>query len=88
MDSQGSEPYSRMRLGIFVWGVLKFFGNLAGGFKYFLFSSLSGKMIQFDEHIIFFKWVETKRPTSNYFFGSLKVDISGGKIQVISLISY
>ena len=31
---------------------------LGGGFKYFLFSSLFGEMIQFD-YIIFFRWVET-----------------------------
>ena len=32
--------------------------NLGGGFKYYLFSSLFGEMIQFD-YIIFFKGVET-----------------------------
>ena len=31
---------------------------LVGGFKYFVFSPLLAKMIQFD-YIIFFRWVET-----------------------------
>ena len=30
--------------------------NLGGGFKYFLFSPLFGKMIQFDEHIFQMGW--------------------------------
>ena len=32
--------------------------HLGGGFKYFLFSTLPGEMIQFD-YIIFFRLVET-----------------------------
>ena len=34
-------------------------GVISGGFKYFDFSPLPREMIQFDKHIIFFKWVET-----------------------------
>ena len=42
---------------------------LGGGFKYFLFPSLPGKMIQFD-YIIFFKGVETTNQTCDFFFTS------------------
>ena len=36
--------------------LLLFQKKLAGGFKYFLFSSLPGEMIQFDEHIFQRGW--------------------------------
>ena len=36
------------------------FACLAGGFKYFLFSSLPGEMIQFDEHIFQMGWFNHK----------------------------
>ena len=47
--------------------------NLGGGFKYFLFSSLPGEMIQFDEHIFQMGWfnhqLATKIAPDGKFFG-------------------
>ena len=36
---------------------MRFWGNLGGGFKHFLFSPLLGKIPNFDQY--FFRWVET-----------------------------
>ena len=44
--------------GLILWKRCKKPGveSLPGGFKYFLFSSLPGEMIQFDEHIFQMGW--------------------------------
>jgi len=39
--------------------------NLGGGFKYFLFSSQPGKMIQFDDHIFQMDWFNHQPPPRN-----------------------
>ena len=53
---------------------------MGGGFKHFLFSSLPGEMIQFDE-FIFFKWVGEKPPTSLDFERDVHPGSSAGVLQ-------
>ena len=42
--------------GEFWWRIFFHKKQLGGGFTYFLFSSLPGEMIQFDEHIFQMGW--------------------------------
>ena len=52
---------------------LSWAGYLAGGFKYFLLSSLPGEMIPFDEHI--FNFSSGLKPPTSYGWNAVPIEV-------------